>query len=1276
MLYRLLSATTQVFAKFPTNEWALREAVQVIPLINTSLSKAASANVSELQMHAYKAFTLIDLTTKPLLIQPAWQFTISLWSMYDKSTLAASCDIQCFACVVGAALKKDIDGQSRKHEALEAVQEFITNIMGALSDDQLATLGSEGVYTQLCLLTAIYDEMPVDILESVIIGIRKFVEVNGTSTSLMIQDIYSNLLNAARRFLSNQVIQQHIWGLVDVCCERDSDADKLLLTIDLLGTIVALIQCERSYLSPAIDFLLHCCQRPGDFFITSCLKNQHLMKEICSRLSAAKMDSGEESQASQQMCNFVSFLCSECSPDMLSHIIQHDYVSAIENCARKQPETCMLPACSTIRGIIKKLPSDQSVEEYGGVPFQTCLASKSLFAEQNHHLFVLDMLTNSVVYTNPTLLEEIYVTFHRLLGISSSKQVANICSVEFVTAYVSSFVRDIKSFLGLAHKITFTTHFFVYLMKMKTAIETLRVCNFHKAVTDLIKSSESYNLKLTTMGLLSCLVEKYKRFLQDVHPFFDSELPSIIIAQAEAMCGMAESRFGKCFSDILLDLTSCNCKEICLEFYYRGLVVQLVQQLNRDHLPTITSAIIQAIGNIARAGNVIKKEMFDQRLYLQILSLMSSKVESCDTFLLPSIFWLLHMLAFSALSKRLLVEGGIIAGLRKTLQICQSSHDVYLRALGLLVSLGSMSMINRRFILTPKVVEEVAKILKQSSNVRLITYMARIFLRSGKTDEGSVRLREMEVGKYLQLSLNHSPDLKRIGGNVLERLNLHTVSIPRDCFQLPSPLKHTVAAWPPVYDVQPSILMLPLDEMYLTPHHPTAVELNDNARAQITRLGLNPAFPLFRIGRVFGSSYGHCSNCTERGESEELIFRPQSMTPLQYQHLIDNGWHRRGGVKMFRLARCHNIECCTWESRVQVSKFDHRTHKSYKKVLRKMPGKGRLTVETKATHFCQEAFNLYNDYHVQKHDKPVKSEYSYCEHVVNSPIANQIVDGVEFGTFHQLYRLDGKLVAVGVIDIVPKGIVSVYMWYDVSKDTSKLSFGVFSVLKEIEVVKEMSKHNPNMQYYYLQGWNGNNKKLSYKANYMPEDFYCPCIVQDWVHGLDGVSQAEAKALGKDKHYTRKEDAEVEVATVNIEGAGNHCRETDKAKESKDGDVKLQQVDVSKNESEKLSETDVCDPPIVCDAFSNDLQKYQKATGYSLVDISKVVVCLNHSEYVYLSELFQCVSMDEGQREIMETRLSELVAALGPELCSQLVIDLKACECEESARIYSLIDYCV
>ena len=45
----------------------------------------------------------------------------------------------------------------------------------------------------------------------------------------------------------------------------------------------------------------------------------------------------------------------------------------------------------------------------------------------------------------------------------------------------------------------------------------------------------------------------------------------------------------------------------------------------------------------------------------------------------------------------------------------------------------------------------------------------------------------------------------------------------------------------------------------------------------------------------------------------------------------------------------------------------------------------------------------------------------------------------EYGAYHQLYRIDGELVAVGVIDILPSCVSSVYFMYE--KKWEKFSFG-------------------------------------------------------------------------------------------------------------------------------------------------------------------------------------------------------------------------------------------
>jgi len=50
-----------------------------------------------------------------------------------------------------------------------------------------------------------------------------------------------------------------------------------------------------------------------------------------------------------------------------------------------------------------------------------------------------------------------------------------------------------------------------------------------------------------------------------------------------------------------------------------------------------------------------------------------------------------------------------------------------------------------------------------------------------------------------------------------------------------------------------------------------------------------------------------------------------------------------------------------------------------------------------------------------------------------------------YGSFHQHYVLDGKIIAVGVIDILPRCVSSVYFYYD--PDYAFLALGTYSALR-------------------------------------------------------------------------------------------------------------------------------------------------------------------------------------------------------------------------------------
>ena len=107
--------------------------------------------------------------------------------------------------------------------------------------------------------------------------------------------------------------------------------------------------------------------------------------------------------------------------------------------------------------------------------------------------------------------------------------------------------------------------------------------------------------------------------------------------------------------------------------------------------------------------------------------------------------------------------------------------------------------------------------------------------------------------------------------------------------------------------------------------YPEVPQLSHKARVQLQALGVNPDVPIFRIGRVFGSTHQPCSNCDKDGKTEEIIFRPEILTPRQYQCLVDGGWYRRGGVIMFRYRHNHTLGCGDWETRVSFTEFDHHS---------------------------------------------------------------------------------------------------------------------------------------------------------------------------------------------------------------------------------------------------------------------------------------------------------------------------------------------------------------
>ncbi|KAK9124476.1 hypothetical protein Sjap_014078 [Stephania japonica] len=164
----------------------------------------------------------------------------------------------------------------------------------------------------------------------------------------------------------------------------------------------------------------------------------------------------------------------------------------------------------------------------------------------------------------------------------------------------------------------------------------------------------------------------------------------------------------------------------------------------------------------------------------------------------------------------------------------------------------------------------------------------------------------------------------------------------------------------------------------------------------------------------------------------------------------------------------------------------------------------RLEIHLKRSSFDPEEYDLYRRYQIRVHnDAPDQvSESSYKRFLVDTPImfvpprSDGTVPSCGYGSFHQQYVIDGKLVAVGVVDILPRCLSSKYLFWD--PDLASLSLGKYTALQEIGWVKENQAHCSNLQYYYLGYYIHSCSKMRYKAAYRPSELLCPRHYQ-WVN---------------------------------------------------------------------------------------------------------------------------------------------------------------------------------
>jgi arginyl-tRNA--protein-N-Asp/Glu arginylyltransferase len=208
---------------------------------------------------------------------------------------------------------------------------------------------------------------------------------------------------------------------------------------------------------------------------------------------------------------------------------------------------------------------------------------------------------------------------------------------------------------------------------------------------------------------------------------------------------------------------------------------------------------------------------------------------------------------------------------------------------------------------------------------------------------------------------------------------------------------------------------------------------------------------------------GDCAYFPEEQRASRTAFAlPGPLTQAEYRAAMSLGM-RRSGTLVYR-PLCPGCRRCQ-PFRVDVARFV--PSRSQKRAEKRCAG--RFVIDVVRPRVDDEHLSLYSRYQTFQHGKDGQQtdEESYARFLVDT-----VAD-----TWELAWRDEaGRLLAVGIIDVVDDGISSVYFFWDPLLED--LSVGVASALWEIDLCRRWNK-----PYYYLGYLVPGSRTMSYKSQF-------------------------------------------------------------------------------------------------------------------------------------------------------------------------------------------------
>jgi leucyl-tRNA---protein transferase len=193
------------------------------------------------------------------------------------------------------------------------------------------------------------------------------------------------------------------------------------------------------------------------------------------------------------------------------------------------------------------------------------------------------------------------------------------------------------------------------------------------------------------------------------------------------------------------------------------------------------------------------------------------------------------------------------------------------------------------------------------------------------------------------------------------------------------------------------------------------------------------------------------------------------LKPQEYLARLDQGWRRFGGM-MFR-PRCLACNQCR-SLRVLVDRF--RPNRSQRRNKQINAREVELIVGRPSV--TEEKLRLYDQFHAYQTNvknwpaHPAKDAESYVDSFIDNPYPIE----------EWRYLVDGRLVGVGYVDPLPRGLSAIYFFYEPSQ--SYRGLGTWNVLSLIERAGLLE-----IPFVYLGFYVADCPSLAYKARFRPHE---------------------------------------------------------------------------------------------------------------------------------------------------------------------------------------------